>query len=92
MGHSPKISLHPLDVPEGPFCSVHVDLLKIHTLSRGFSYILVIIDDFSKFVVTKALKKKTASVVIKSIYEEFILKFGVCKNLCIISDNGFNGS
>ena len=65
-GYSPKIPLHPLNVPEGHFCSVHVDLLKIHTPSRGFNYILVII-----------------------YYEEFILKFGACKHLCIISDNEF---
>ena len=43
---------------------------------------------FSKFVITKAIKKKTAYTVIKAIYEEFILKFGMCKHLSIISDNG----
>ena len=87
-GHQPHIPLHPLEIPDGPFHTIHVDLLKFHTPSRGFNYVLVIIDAFSKFVVTKALKRKTASVVIKAIYEEFILKFGVFKHLCIISDNG----
>ena len=48
----------------------------------------MIIDSFSKFVITKAIKKKTACTVIKVIYEEFILKFGMCKHLSIISDNG----
>ena len=41
-----------------------------------------------KIVITKAIKKKTACTVIKAIYEEFILKFGMCKHLSIISDNG----
>ena len=48
----------------------------------------MIIDSFSKFVITKAIRNKTAKNVIKSIYEEFILKFGICKHLSIISDNG----
>ena len=65
-----------------------MDLLKFHTPSRGKNYILVIIDSFSKLVSTKAIKKKTACTVIKAIYEEFILKFGMCKHLSIISDNG----
>ena len=41
-----------------------------------------------KIVITKAIKNKTACTVIKAIYEEFILKFGMCKHLSIISDNG----
>ena len=87
-GHLPNIPLNPLDIPDGPFHTIHVDLLKFHTSSKGYNYILVIIDSFSKFVITKAIRHKTAKSVIKVIYEEFILKFGICKNLSIISDNG----
>ena len=57
-----------------------MDLLKFHTPSKGNNFIL---DAFSKFVITKAIKKKTACTVIKAIYEEFILKFGMCKHLSI---------
>ena len=87
-GHSPKIPLNPLEIPSAPFQTIHVDLLKFHTPSNGNNFILVIIDAFSKFVITKAIKKKMACTVIKAIYEEFILKFGMCKHLSIISDNG----
>ena len=87
-GHSPKIPLTPLEIPSAPFQTIHVDLLKFHTPSKGNNFILVILDAFSKFVITKAIKKKTACTVIKAIYEEFILKFGMCKHLSIISDNG----
>ena len=87
-GHSPKIALNPLEIPSAPFQTIYVDLLKFHTPSKGNNFILVIIDAFSKFVITKAIKKKTACTVIKTIYEEFILKFGMCKHLSIISDNG----
>ena len=87
-GHSRKIPLNPLEIPSAPLQTIHVDLLKFHTPSKGNNVILVIIDAFSKFVITKAIKKKTACTVIKAIYEEFILKFGMCKHLSIISDNG----
>ena len=79
-GHSPKIHLNPLKIPSAPFQTIHVDLLKFHTPSRGNNFIIVIIDAFSKF------KKKTACSVIRAIYEEFILKFGMYKHLSIISD------
>ena len=87
-GHSPNIRLNPLEIPSAPFQTIHVDLLKFYVPSRGNNYILMIIDWFSKFVITKAIKKNAACTVIKAIYEEFILKFGMCKHLSIISDNG----
>ena len=80
-GHSPKILLNPFEIPSAPFQTIHVDLLKFHTPSKGNNFILVIIDAFSKFVITKSIKKETACTVIKAIYEEFILKFGMCKHL-----------
>ena len=87
-GPSPKIPLNPLEIPSAPFQTIQMDLLKFHTPSKGNNFIIVILDAFSKFVITKAIKKKTACTVIKAIYEEFILQFGMCKHLLIISDNG----
>ena len=81
-----KDSFKSIEIPSAPFQTIHVDLLKFHTPSRGNNYIFVIIDSFPKFVITKVIKKKTACTVIKSIYEEFILKFGMCEHLSIISD------
>ena len=43
----PHILLNPLDIPDGPFHTIHVDLLKFHTSSRCYNYILVIIYSFS---------------------------------------------
>ena len=45
-GHSPNIPLNPLEIPSAPFQTIHVDLLKFHTPSRGNNYIFVIIDSF----------------------------------------------
>ena len=72
-GHLPNIPFNPLEIPTVHFRTIHVDLLQFHTPSGGYNYILVIIGSFSKFVITKPNKKKTASIVIKAIYEEFIL-------------------
>ena len=87
-GHSLNIHLNPLEIPSASFQTIHVDLFMFHTPSKGNNLIIVIIDPFSKFVIRKAIKKKTACTVIKAIYEELKLKFGMCKHLSIISDNG----
>ena len=71
-GHSLTIPLNPLGIPSAPFQTIHVDLLKFHTPSKGNNFILVIINMFSKFVITNAMTNKTACTVIKAIYEEFI--------------------
>ena len=84
-GHLPNVPLNPLDIPDGQFHTIHVDLLTFHTSSKGFNYILVIIDYFSKSVITKTIRNKTGQTVIKSIYEEFIWMLGLCKLLYIIS-------
>ena len=42
-GHSPKIPLNSFEIPSAPFQTIHVDLLKFHTPSKGNNFILVII-------------------------------------------------
>ena len=56
----PNVSLDPLDIPDGPFHTMRMDLLKFYTSSRGFNYILVIIDSFSQFVIANAIRSETA--------------------------------
>ena len=46
-GHSQRIHLNPLEIPSAPFQTIHVDLLKLHTPSKGNNFILVNIDAFS---------------------------------------------
>ena len=64
-GHYPKAPLQNLQVSKLPFERIHYDLLRIKTLSRGYQYILVIIDSFSRYIVTVPLKHKTAPSVIQ---------------------------
>ena len=55
--NSPKIHLNPLEITSAHFQTIHVDLLKFHTPSKGNNFILLIIDAFSKFVITKAINQ-----------------------------------
>lgn len=58
-----------------------VEMLPYAKLNRGFRYILVVIDVFSKFVWTAALKNKTAQSVTKAIKDIFITDKRIPKNL-----------
>lgn len=73
--------------PEQPWKMLSVDLVgPLPRSKNGNSYILVILDVFSKFVLVKPLKKATAKTVIQFIEEQVFLMFGVPKTL--ICDNG----
>ena len=85
-GHPPKVALNPVQLPTAPFTQVNIDLLRFHVASRGFHYILVMVDSFSKFVVLKEIRKKDAFTVINCLFKEWILKYGVMTNL--LHDNG----
>ena len=61
-----KDLLNPLGILSAPFKTIRVALLKCHTPSRGFNYVLVIIDSFSKFIIIKAIK------IASTVPKEFI--------------------
>ena len=87
-GHYAKAPLVPLPVPEGPFKVLHIDTMKLHTPSCGYSYVLTIVDAFSKLLITKALKNKSAIAISKAIFECVIQRYGcVVRELVVISDN-----
>lgn len=56
------------------------------TTKQQNQYLFVVIDNFSKYLFVKPLRKATAGHVVKFIEEEIFLKFGVCES--IICDNG----
>ena len=55
--HSPNIPLNQLEIPSVHVQTINVDVLKFHTPSKGNNFIIVIIEPFSKCVITKAIKK-----------------------------------
>lgn len=60
-----------------PFEIVHMDTLDIGLSENGFKYALVMIDDFSKYIIAVPLKDKTAESLSKGIIDNLITKFGV---------------
>lgn len=73
--------------PEQPWKMLSVDLVGPLPRSKtGNSFLLVVLDVFSKFVLLKPLKSATAKTVTQFIEEQVFLVFGVPKTL--ICDNG----
>lgn len=78
--------LHPIPPGNRPFAIVHTDHLgPFVTSARGNKYVLIIIDNFTKFVQLEAVKT-TRSEVTVSRFERFIQQFGAPER--IISDRG----
>ena len=87
-GKPPHIPMKASELPIRPFHKIAIDVLRIPTPSRGYQYILVIVDLFSRLVIAEPTKRKSAKHIIGLLYSKFILKFGFFKELLIQSDNG----
>lgn len=72
---------------ERPFQKVYIDFLGPYVRSRcNNSYIFIVLDHITKFVLLKPLAKATSKHVIKFLMDEVFHKFGVPEIL--MSDNG----
>jgi transposase InsO family protein len=64
-----------------------VDLTGQHpTSSKGYVYILTVIDVFSRFLVAVPLRSKTAETVADILYREVFCRFGTARQL--MTDQG----
>ena len=68
-----------------PFQQVQADVLKIHPSRKGFIYVVVIIDVFSKWVELYATRTKSATAIADCL-QDFSLKHGPPESFS--SDNG----
>jgi hypothetical protein len=74
-------------IPDIPFSSISIDFKGPFVRSRaGFTNILVVLDNFSKFVLLHPLRKIDAKRTIKFLRDEVFLKYSVPNTLT--SDNG----
>lgn len=70
-----------------PWSLISADLMgPLPRTSRGYAYILAVVDNFSKFVMLFPLRAATASSVSKAIEENIYLLFGAPSTLIV--DNG----
>ena len=63
-----------------------IDLTGPHVMSNGYTYILTVIDVFSKFLIAVPLRNKTAEGVVQALMKHVILKWGIPVE--ILSDCG----
>lgn len=73
--------------PQQPFECIIVDTIgKLPKSKNNNEYIVTIICELTKYLVTIAIPNKEANTVAKAIVESFVLKYGLMKE--ILSDNG----
>lgn len=79
--------MQPHQVANKPFEIITCDLIgPLPRSTRGYKFILVILDNFSKFMTAIPLRNSTASLVCKAIEDNWLLIYGQPRR--IICDNG----
>ena len=84
-----KVTQHPCgtyDVPKRPFERVFYDVLSLPTSHFGSQYLLVFIDNFSRYTELVVIKDKKAETIAKAFHDSVICRHG-CPSI-LISDNG----
>jgi transposase InsO family protein len=82
--HTP---LHPLPAASYPFQRIHTDVCEFGVSSEnGYKYCLVIICNFTKFLITTQLFENTSKSIIRAFTDNFVHKYGAPS--IIVSDKG----
>ena len=86
--HQKKVGeLHSLEIPEGPWQEISIDIIEPLPKSNGMDAIVVIVDQFTKMIRLKATTMNVSSEGIVKIYRDKIWKLhGIPRK--ILSDRG----
>ena len=79
--------LHPLEIPQGPWQEISIDIIGPLPTSNGMDAIVVIVNQFTKMIRLKATTTNISSEGIAKIYRDDIWKLhGISRK--ILSDRG----
>ena len=59
-----------------PMDMIAIDFLKVDRAAGGYEYILIIIDQFTRYTQAYATTNKSAKTAIEKLFNDFVLKFG----------------
>ena len=72
--------------PKRPFETVFCDILTLPTSALNSRYLLVMIDQFSRYCELTVIPDKSANTVATAIHNCVVARHGICSNL--VCDNG----
>ena len=79
--------LHPLNIPQGPWQEISIDVIGLLPKSNGMDTIIVIVDRFTKMIRLKMTMTNISLKGIVKIYQDEIWKlYGIPRK--ILSDRG----
>jgi hypothetical protein len=80
--------MHPLPIVP-PFDTWHMDILgPLVKTSNGYKYILLVVDSFSGWCESIALRTQDAETIAEALYHQILTRYGAMR--CLISDRGTN--
>jgi len=79
--------LHPLEIPQGPWQEISIDIIGLLPKSNGMDAIVVIVDRFMKMIHLKAVTMNVSSEEIAKIYRDDIWRLHRIPRK-ILSDRG----
>ena len=72
--------------PTSPMDIIAIDFLKIDRAGGGYEYILVVIDQFTRYAQAYATTNKSTKTAAEKLFNDFVLKFGTPNR--ILHDQG----
>ena len=81
-----KAPLHDIAMPDHRFAALHLDLVGPLPCSEGYSYLLTVIDRFSRWIEAIPLQSITAQHCATALLRHWVARFGVPAS--IVTDRG----